>query len=421
LPPAPTAKTHKPSAFVDSLAQVPEVMLTNPLSRSAANEQTLKAIALQIARINYLNREKQDRFMEALLAERPDLASLPFQLGDSCRQSATRSRQFHRAASLARSAIQSSGDDGRVMLQNYIQSCASDDEQFRQVRVKLADDVEPARVAAMMQICSPASESLKLGMAKYVATVSHADSSKALARVILFSEEDDVRATAIAALQARREKDYSDVLLQGFRYPWPAVAKRAGDALVKLDRKDLIPQLIDVLDEPDPRAPVARKIGDRDVRVVRELVRINHHRNCLMCHAPGGDVMGSPDVLTAEVPDPSQPLPSLSDGGSGYGNSGFPDNLVRIDVTYLRQDFSVMLPVADSAPWPHMQRFDFVARTRTLGDDELKSYTAKFDNLEHGVLPPNHKAALAALRDLTGKDTTPTAEAWRKLMKLASR
>ena len=117
----------------------------------------------------------------------------------------------------------------------------------------------------------------------------------------------------------------------------------------------------------------------------------------------------------AEVPDPSQALPSLSEGG--YGNQGIPDNLVRIDVTYLRQDFSVMMPVKNAAPWPEMQRFDFVARTRTLGDDELKDYVAKFDNLEPGVLPPNHKAALSALRELTGKDTTPTAEAWRKLVK----
>jgi hypothetical protein len=30
---------------------------------------------------------------------------------------------------------------------------------------------------------------------------------------------------------------------------------------------------------------------------------------------------------------------------------------------------------------------------------------------------PYHKAALAALRELTGKDTEPTAAAWRKLLK----
>jgi hypothetical protein len=63
-----------------------------------------------------------------------------------------------------------------------------------------------------------------------------------------------------------------------------------------------------------------------------------------------------------------------------------------------------------------MQRFDFVVRTRVLKDDELQAYREKFDHLEPGVLPPNHRAALAALRELTGKDTAPTAEAWRKLL-----
>jgi hypothetical protein len=419
LPAAPTTKTQKPSAFVDSLAQVPEVMLTDPLPRNDASDVTLKLIANQIAKINHLNKEKQDRFMEALLASRPDLANLPFQLGDSCRQSNMRSRHFHQAVRQLRAAIQNNGEAGPGVLATFLQSNLTEDEQFRNARIKLADDAEPARIAAMMQICTPASESLKLAMTKYLTMVSHTDSSKALAKVILFSEENEVRAAAITALKARREKDYSDILLQGFRYPWPNVAKRAADALVQLERKDLVPQLIDVLDEPDPRAPVAKKVGGKDVRVVRELVRINHHRNCVMCHAPGGEVMGRQDVLTAEVPDPSQPLPSLSEGG--YGNQGIPDNLVRIDVTYLRQDFSVMLPVKNAAPWPEMQRFDFVARTRTLGDDELKDYVAKFDNLEPGVLPPNHKAALSALRELTGKDTTPTADAWRKLLKPVNR
>jgi hypothetical protein len=145
------------------------------------------------------------------------------------------------------------------------------------------------------------------------------------------------------------------------------------------------------------------------------LVRINHHRNCLMCHAPGQDA-NSDNVLTAEVPVPSQALPTFYDGG--YRSQGIPELLVRIDVTYLRQDFSMMLPVADAAPWPEMQRFDFVVRTRVLKDDEVPAYRDKFDKLEAGVLPPNHKAALAALRELTGKDTAPTAEAWRTLLKV---
>jgi len=37
------------------------------------------------------------------------------------------------------------------------------------------------------------------------------------------------------------------------------------------------------------------------------------------------------------------------------------------------------------------------------------------------VLSPYHRAALAALRELTGRDTAPTAEAWRLLLKLPAK
>jgi hypothetical protein len=132
-----------------------------------------------------------------------------------------------------------------------------------------------------------------------------------------------------------------------------------------------------------------------------------------MCHAPGQDVQDDPDILTVAMPLPFQELIRSSSGG--YAQQSAVELLVRVDVTYLRQDFSMMLRVADAAPWPASQRFDFVARTRILKDDEVKAYRDKFDKLEPGALPPNQKAALAALRELTGKDAAPTAEAWRKL------
>ena len=68
----------------------------------------------------------------------------------------------------------------------------------------------------------------------------------------------------------------------------------------------------------------------------------------------------------AQVPTPDQPLPSPSEG---YDNS-IPEVLVRLEVTYLRQDFSLLQPVADANAWPEMQRFDSLVRTRTLSEQE---------------------------------------------------
>ena len=89
---------------------------------------------------------------------------------------------------------------------------------------------------------------------------------------------------------------------------------------------------------------------------------------------------------------------------------------MRIDVTYLRQDFSALQAVEDANPWPEMQRFDFLVRTRTLTEDEAKVYSEKLSQREPGQQSPYRRAVLTALRELTGKDAEPTPEAWRKLL-----
>jgi hypothetical protein len=68
-----------------------------------------------------------------------------------------------------------------------------------------------------------------------------------------------------------------------------------------------------------------------------------------------------------------------------------------------------------------MQRFDFLVRTRTLSEEEADAYRAKFDRRERGQITPYQRAAVTALRELTGKDTAPTAAAWRELLDLPAR
>jgi hypothetical protein len=255
---------------------------------------------------------------------------------------------------------------------------------------------------------------MRAGLVKYLTGVPHVEATRALARLAIYSPEAEVRDPAITALKVRREKDYTDVLVKGLRYPLPAVAKRAADTIARTGRTDLIPELVAVLDEADPRLPAAKEVGGKPVAVVREMVRVNHHRNCVLCHAPGNPETVSGHAITAEVGVPGQPLPSLFEGYNRPQSS--PDLMVRIDVTYLRQDFSAMLAVEDAAPWPEAQRFDFFVRERKLTDEEAAAYREKLTPKEAGVVTPYHRAALAALRDMTGKDAAPTADAWRKLL-----
>ncbi len=163
--------------------------------------------------------------------------------------------------------------------------------------------------------------------------------------------------------------------------------------------------------------PTFKETDGKKVALVREMVKINHHRNCMMCHAPGNPGTVSSNAMTAEVPVQGQPLPSPAEG---YRQSS-PDLMIRIDVTYLRQDFSAMLPVSEAHPWPDLQRFDFMVRERKLSAEEAVAYREKLTPKEAGVLSPYHRAALTALRELTGKDAAPTAEAWRKLLALPAK
>lgn len=471
LPTPPSIRKAPVPALPKSLADVQELDFQAPLARNLSSHESMKRTAHLIAKVNHLNAKKPDGFLEALLGERPDLAGLPMAMGDACRIKGERSRQLTRAVTTVRIAMRqhafvtapsfpvppplpgvpqastpplatvptpvepNPGGSGTVMITSfgpgvgsservtpqvfwdqYSAACAQEDKQVPTFDRTHQENVTLARIAALTQILAPESPTMRLGLVKHLATISHVEATRALARLALFSEEAEVREAALAVLKVRRDRDYTDILLSGLSYPWPPVAQRGAEAMVKLERTDLVPHLVKVLDQPDPRAPVATADKDVTTHQVRELVRINHHRNCLLCHAPGNTGGVSGDTLTAAVPVPSDPLPSPSEG---YQNSS-PDVLVRIDVTYLRPDFSVFQAVADAHPWPEMQRFDFLVRKRELTDKEVVAFQEQLATNDPGRPSPYHRAALGALRELTGRDAAPTAEAWRRLLNLSN-
>ncbi len=173
-----------------------------------------------------------------------------------------------------------------VFWESYTKVCLQEDKSNAKLDPSQLNHVTTARIAALMQVMAPESVAMRRGLIRYLAGTSHPEATRALAKLAIFSTEDEVRNPAIDALKVRRDKDYTDISLFGLRYPLPAVAKRATDAMVKLERSDLAFELVKFLEEPDPRSPAVKEMGGKKVSVVRELVRMNHHRSCLMCHAP---------------------------------------------------------------------------------------------------------------------------------------
>ena len=240
----------------------------------------------------------------------------------------------------------------------------------------------------------------RLVLVRELAKVKGVSGSAALAKRALVDLSPEVRDAALAELAKRPSGQYLPVLLQGLRYPWPPVADRSALAIRKLKPEGALPRLVDLLDRSDPSVPVMD--SKRNVGTVRELVRLNHMRNCLLCHAPSAN--DKDGLVRGLVPTPGQPLPRLYYAGQA-------GNFVRADTTFLRQDFSVNLPVKAATPWPDEQRFDFVTRVRRLKPEEVTQIAAK-SNGDY----PQRDALRYALRGLSGKDGGDSSETWRTLL-----
>jgi hypothetical protein len=392
------------------LAHVPEIHFQQPLTKKMSTEDAQLHTACTIDSVHLLNQKKTDAFIEALMKKRPDLAGLPFVMGEKCRMKPEASKRFVAALDVFRKAESTlpplpPGPGEPIPPQQK-----SLMERYTEQAVEQKIDPS-ASVASLMQVLSHEDGTDRIRFAVYLEGMATAEATRALAKLAIFSEEPELRKVALRALKTRAAKDYTEILLAGLKYPWPAVAERAGDAIAKLERKDLLANLIDVLEAPDPRAPRTQEMNQKKVPVVRELVRLNHHHNCLLCHAPVAATSEKDakllEGLTAQVPVPSESMVA-------YYRPSVPDILVRFDVTYLRQDFSMKLKVADADPWPELQRYDFLVRTREVTDKEARELQELLRPSPSHV-SPYRQAALSALRQLTGMDTEPTAKAWRKL------
>jgi hypothetical protein len=398
LLPRPPQGNQAPLYVGDDLASVPELMLEAAPAEQRTTEQWQQHKARAAAAALHLNGKEEDGFLEALRRTRPDLAGLPFAMGNACRTMGERAVAFKEAADKVRSQKEA------ALLSEAPSPGSAEEKRERYWQ---------AHTAVAAQVLPGENVEGQLTRIRTLAEIPRPEATRALARVAVFATDQAVRACAIEALSVRREHDATAVLVEGLRYPWPAVARNSAQAIVKLERQDLAPHLLALLDAPDPRSPRSEEVAGRKVTVAPELVRINHLRNCLLCHAPAERDKVPEGTLVAEVPIPTEELPDLS---NGYGSSAS-NLLVRIDVTYLRQDFSALQVVSEKSAWPAMQRFDFVVRKRVLTPAEAADLRARLKKSAPGGLSPYRRVAAEALLRLTGRYFEAQAEPWRRLLR----
>ena len=423
LPPAPK---RMPWKLVNELEEVPEVSLFGADFDDLPTDGAREKFVEYLAKFNRLDERhasvhfsqgfedpSKDRFetgfLNAVFKHRKDLRDLPFR--DAKTAYDTRGRRVH--LENHRHALQS------ILTPNSIppkfglaaferpptepKEHEGDFEPFMVEGHNAASRVDShrTRVRLATQMFFPTARG-RLLLLKELMMIPHHDAAAAIVSLVLFAPEQAVRTDAIEALKARPKEDYFAPLIVGLDYPLPKVAEHAAVAIVRLRLTEAIPKVAEGLDH-DPR------IGGG--WTVREVVKIPHHRNCMLCHPPAQSKSSFYlfNEFTVSVPAFGE-MPVEVASVPGYVPSQVPDRVaIRFDVTYLTQDFSLMRRLNPGDKNSKLVRYDYVVRERELTKQESRNRDALASSLPKS---PYYATRLNILRHLTGERDLHTAREW---------
>ena len=258
---------------------------------------------------------------------------------------------------------------------------------------------KPDAVPALMQLLQAENLAIRQVLVEALTQIEGKEAGAALAQRAVFDLSFPIRKKAVEALTTRPTQEYQKTLLDALRYPWSPVASNAAEALATLKPQAAVEGLILMLKEPDPRHP----FSDKQTTSIRELVKINHLSNCMVCHAPS---LAKDDLVRGNVPIPGQEPPKVY----YQTQNGI---FVRADTTFLKQDFSVMQPVINSGTWRGNQRFDYLVRTRSATATEILRAKGKDSQTGQEYADAVH----FALKAITGRDEGKTYESWQPLLR----
>jgi hypothetical protein len=333
---------------------------------------------------------------------RPDLMALPWREGPDCQLGNEAAQRLHVLSRQLRRNLRDAtpGDDIRPNPKKLAAAMAAMTSPEKIPEWKTA-----AAIPTIMQMLQAENSPIRELLVERLAEIDGKEASEALAQRALFDLSPEVREKAVTRLARRPAEEFQQVLVDGIRWPWAPVAQHAAEAIAFLKLKAVVPELVVALEQRDPR--LAFVDTKEKTKVIRELVRINHLSNCLLCHAPS---LSNADTVRGRIPHPSEEPPAAYyDTPSGQ--------FVRADTTFLRQNFSVMQPVRNSGKWPGNQRFDYVLRTRKATAQEAEALKPLAKNKKSADYP-QREAALFALRGITGMDVGRDARNWATLLEL---
>jgi hypothetical protein len=271
---------------------------------------------------------------------RDDLRGVPVLRGAEAELNSADARALGAASAKLRGSI------GTLLTATSTRYHSAAEKQARSARVIAA--VTEIRPDLLVWVLQTEADPLRESMIELFGRTGSPAAARALAHRALFEPDPGLRKFAVTFLKARGPEHARPVLLAALRYLWPSAADHAADTLAAIQDHGAAPALVQLLDAPDPAGPFP---GDGGVPTVREVMRINHARNCQLCHAPSFETS---DRVRAPVPSPNRPLPPSfwkpTPGSSAPPGSATSGAFVRADVIYLRPDFSMDLPVENPGP-----------------------------------------------------------------------
>jgi hypothetical protein len=327
---------------------------------------------------------------------RPELAGLPFRVGRETRLYDSDAQNMNDMSKQFRDAVIKSMNGKGPPAQ------APDAERLHAILTTATsrdskDSVipwrwnQPEAVPCIQQMLQAEGTELRRMSCALLQEIDSEAATEALVKWAVFDIDSGNRAAAVEALRTRNRERVSALLMGWSRYPWARAVEHACEAMVELGMKENLPQLAAMLTTTDPDAPFEVNLPGTGGGIYRqEVVRVNHLRNCLMCHPAS---FKQTELVRGGVPDENSILPPATT--PAYYNSSALQ--VSAATTYLKQDFSLAQKVANPGKWPAMQRFDYFVTTKKVESDAMWSYVPN-------VKSPYKEAIRFAIRELAGPD-----------------
>lgn len=342
-------------------------------TEKGAGKKLLEAGKEHFARLGKVKEKEHEPLslsspLETLLKERGDLKGLPLLAGKACQTSTTQAEVMGTVSLAVRRLQARSSRRTSVPVSSSHPELGEMNEGLRDYLTQALKrlEIRPLHVRPLEQMYQTESAWTRTELVKALGAIKSDEATRALARRAAFDLSEAVRRAALNELKSHDRAAAREVFLEALKHPWEPAGLYAAHALVALEDSDAAPALRELADLPDPALPARNRDG---VWQRRELVRVNHLRNCLLCHAPSVDRR---DLVRGPIPTPGEPLPEVY-----YGKSRSTVPMVRADIVYFRQDFSTMHKVEKPNKWPEVQRFDYLVQTRQLSEEEAEKALAE--------------------------------------------